>query len=271
MHTLILLLLLQMVTPPEMNCLGFIRELPIPAEVFIAGGGEEGITALTSQNDLISLNGPGLIDLKPGESYKVVRPEGKVRNQVTKDEIGIYYKELGIIKIEASGAGYAMARVSSSCCHMIKGDLVVPMTAKPDVRFTGKLSDKLTPFPADGLSSTIILGKDDLQELAAGNICFIGSGTQQGVKNGDRFTIYRMQPQFNRQDLSVDGEGSGNTYEKLAAGRSDAQLLWMLIDRNMPPRVLGDLIIVDAGETTSAAKIVNSMSEIHLGDIVVRR
>jgi hypothetical protein len=39
----------------------------------------------------------------------------------------------------------------------------------------------------------------------------------------------------------------------------------------MPPRVLGDLIILDAGETTSVAKIVNSMSEIHLGDIVVRR
>jgi len=271
MYTLILLLLAQIVTPAEMNCLGFISETPISAEVFIAGTEEEGITAFASETDMIALNGPGLIGLKAGESYKVIRPEGKVVDQVTKHEIGTYYKELGIIKIEASGTGFATATVSSSCGYMVKGDLVVPLTAKPDVEFTGKPSDKLTPFPSDGLSSSIILGKDDLQELAAGNICFIGSGTRQGVKAGDRFTIYRMQPKFNERDLSVDGEGSGSTYDKLVAGRTDDQLLGMLMDRDLPPRVLGDLIIIDAGETTSVAKIVNSLSEIHLGDIVVRR
>jgi hypothetical protein len=271
MHTLILLFLFQIVTPPEMNCLGFISELPISAGVFIAGSGEEGITALASENDLLSLDGPGLVDLKTGESYKVIRPEGKVRDLVTKGEIGIYYKELGTIKIEASGAGFATARVSSSCGQIIKGDLVVPLTVRPVVKFAGKLSDKLTPFPSDGLSSTIILGKDDLQELAAGNICFIGSGTKQGVKAGDRFTIYRMQPQFNVRDLLVDGEGAGNTYKKLAPGQTNAEMLSILADRNLPPRVLGDLVILDAGETTAIARIVNSLAEIHLGDIVVRR
>jgi len=271
MHTFILLFALQVVTSPEMNCLGFISEFPVSEEVFIAGAEEEGITALASENDLISLNGPGIIDLKTGESYKVVRPEGKVRDRISKDEIGTYYKELGIIKIEASGTGFATARVASSCGYMIKGDLVVPLKERPGVKFGGKMSNKLTPFPPDGLSSTIILGKDDLQEMAAGNICFIRAGTRQGVKAGDRFTIYRVQPPLNQRDLSVDGEGSGNTYEKLVAGRSDTELLWMLTDRNLPPRVLGDLVIIDAGETTSVAKIVNSLSEIQLGDIVVRR
>jgi hypothetical protein len=271
MYTLILLLLFQVVTQPEMNCLGFIRELPIPAEVIIAGSSEEGITALASENDLITLNGPGLINLNPGESYKVVRPEGKVRNQVTKDEIGLYYKELGTVRIEAKGTGYATAKVSSSCCHMIKGDLVVPLTTKPGVEFPGKLSNKTTTYPTDGLSGTIILGKDDMQELAAGSVCFIGVGTQQGAKVGDRFTIYRPQQPFNVRDLSVDGEGSGYTYDKLIAGRSDVQMLDMLIERNLPIRVLGDLIILDTGENTSAAKIINSLSEIHLGDLVVRR
>jgi hypothetical protein len=271
MNTLILLLLLQVVTAPEMNCLGFISELPISEDVFIAGGSEEGITALSSESDLISLNGPGLADLRIGESYKVIRPEGKIRDRATRDEIGIYYKELGIIKIEASGTGFATARVSSSCAHMIKGDLVVSLKARSDVKFSGKLSNNLTPLPSDGLSSTIILGKDDLQELAAGNICFIGAGSRQGTKAGDRFTIYRMQPQLNKQDFSVDGEGSGSTYEKLVVGQTDAEMLWLLTNRNLPYRVLGDLIVIDAGETTSVAKIVNSLSEIHLGDVVVRR
>jgi hypothetical protein len=271
MHILTLLLLFQIATPPEMNCLGFISDLPVSEDVFIAGAKEEGITALASANDLISLNGPGLSNLKIGESYKVIRPEGKVRDRATKDEIGIYYNELGIIKIEASGTAFAAAKVVSSCGHMIKGDLVAPLKTLPAVKFTGKASNKLTPLPSDGLSSTIILGKDDLQELAAGNICFIGAGTRQGVKAGDRFTIYRTQPPFNQLDTSVDGAGSGNTYKKLIAGKTDEKMLLLLADRNLPPRVLGDLIILDAGETTSVAKIVNSLSEIHLGDIVVRR
>jgi hypothetical protein len=271
MHTFILLLLLQVVAPPEMNCLGFIRESLLPVDVYIAGTGEEGVTALASESNLISLNGPGLPTLRVGESYKIIRPEGRVRDQITYDEIGFYYKELGTIRIEAARADYAIASVLSSCNPMLKGDLVVPLVARPDVKFSGQPSNKLTPYPADGLSSTIILGKDDVQELAVGNICFIGSGAQQGVKIGDRFTIYRAQPPFNSLDLAADGASSARTYEKLIAGKADKNLPEMLTNRNLPPRVLGDLVILDVGETTSTAKIINSISEIHLGDVAVRR
>jgi hypothetical protein len=34
---------------------------------------------------------------------------------------------------------------------------------------------------------------------------------------------------------------------------------------------VGDLVVVEVGNTTAAARIVSSQSEIHPGDVVVRR
>ena len=44
-----------------------------------------------------------------------------------------------------------------------------------------------------------------------------------------------------------------------------------LSDRSLPPTVLGDIIVVQAGDRVSAGKIINSLLEIHLGDLVVKR
>jgi hypothetical protein len=45
----------------------------------------------------------------------------------------------------------------------------------------------------------------------------------------------------------------------------------MLGNRSLPPKVLGDIVIVEVGEGISTGKIINSMSEIHPGDLVVKQ
>jgi hypothetical protein len=142
---------------------------------------------------------------------------------------------------------------------------------RPVVAFKGELSDRNTPFPKEGLASSIVLGKEDLREMAAGHFCFIAVGSREGVKPGDRFTIYRPQPPFDPQDLSATGAHSMTSYESFQTRRRLAEVIDVLSNRRVPPRVVGDILIVDVGETTSAAKIIYSRSEVHLGDIVVRR
>jgi len=267
-----LLLLMQVATPQEMHCLGFIQESSLPLDVYIAGTGEEGMTAFASESGLVYLNGPRVSTLKAGETYLVVRPEGRVRNRVTHEQTGIYYKELGTVRVELVGKDNATATVLVSCYVMHKGDLVVPYQPKPAVKFEGKLSNRLTPYPAEGLTSTIILGKDGLEELATGQFCFIGIGKRDGVKVGDRFTIFRPQPPFNPRDLIVDGTRSYMSYERLQAGTLEGGgQIDKLQDRSLPPRVLGDIVIVEVGDSTATARIIHCMNEVHLGDTVVRR
>jgi hypothetical protein len=216
MYTLLLFLALQVIKPLEMVCMGVVQDSYAPSDIYIAAMEYEGISAMSSEGQVLYLNGPKIGSLKVGDIHRVIRPEGKVDDPWTGDGLGIYYKEIGTVRIEAIGQGSATALVLLSCQAMLKGDLVVPLAPKTAVEFSGSLSNALTPIPEQGLVSSIVLAKDDLQEIAAGNFCFIGLGGRDGVKPGDRFTIFRPQPSFNSMDLNVDGKGSHASYSRYA-------------------------------------------------------
>ncbi len=268
---LLLAFVLQVASTGELNCLGFIRTTEIPTDVYISGTQEEGKTAYSTQRNLVYLSGVGIPSLKIGETYKVIRPEGRIKDRLTNEDIGVYYIELGTVRIETQRNDSAMGMIMMSCNAMLKGDLIVPIVPKTFAKFTGQPSNRLTSIPDEGLTSSIILGKDDRKEMGAGHFCFIAVGQRDGIKPGDRFTIYRPQQPFNPLELIVNGKGGGLSYEKMSVGRYQSGLIEALMDRNLPPRILGGLVIVDVSDTTSRGRIVNSREEIHLGDLVVRR
>jgi hypothetical protein len=107
--------------------------------------------------------------------------------------------------------------------------------------------------------------------MAVGQFCFIQLGRRDGLKPGDRFVVFRPHPNFNPQDMSVAANATDALYSSVRGGFFGYQLDSMLRDRTLPPRVLGDIVIVEVGEGISTGKIINSMSEIHPGDLVVKR
>jgi hypothetical protein len=271
MLTLLFLFALKVVTPGEIACVGSIQGSNAPMDVYIAGVEQEGPMTHATRGQVLYLNGPKVSSLQTGIVQRVIRPEGKVHDPLTGEALGTYYKDLGTIQIEAVEQGSATARVLLSCQEMLKGDLVIPAMAKPEVEFSGSMSNALTPVSRNGLVSTIVLGKNDAQELGAGHFCFIGLGGREGVKVGDRFTVFRPNPAFNARDLEVSGSGAGSTYSPERGWNYRNRVKGLLGNRKLPPRVLGDIIIVETGDGASTGKIVNSLSEIHLGDFVVKR
>ncbi len=276
--------------PDELRCLGLIHETLFPLDIFISGTEQEGLTTFVTEGAIVYLNGSGLKSAKAGDTYRVVRAEAKIRDRLTQRFIGHYYKEVGTVRIESLRGDAATASVLKNCDLMFKGDFLLPVVEKTTVKFTGEKSERLTPHPEEGLASSIVLGKNDAREMSAGHVCFIAIGTRDGVKVGDRFTIYRVQPPFDPKDLIVNSahvrsgieeiQSSGNRvgsissptqYEGLHSGRYRAEVIQKLRERSIPHRVMGDLVVVEAGETTAVAKIINSRAEIHLGDVVVRR
>ena len=276
--------------PDEMKCLGFIQASMLPMDLYVSGVEEEGLATFVMENSMVYLNGPGLKNAKVGDVFRVVRPEAKIRDRLTQQLIGHYYKELGTVRIEELRPGGATGSVVLGCNLMFKGDLLLPLASKALVKFTGDKSTRMTPYPEGGLATSIVLAKDDAREMAEGTVCFLPVGAREGVKPGDRFTIYRLQPPFDAKDLivntahvrsSIEGMSVGGArtgavqsstdYQPTMSGRYSGELIQKLSERQIPHRVLGDLVVLEVGETTSAAKIINSRSEIHIGDIVVRR
>jgi hypothetical protein len=258
-------------SPGDMICTDSVKEIIVPKDLYVAGVEQEGMAVLTTQNQIIYLNGAGISSLKPGAIQKVVRPEGKVRDPITGASIGIYYRDIGTIQIEAVQQDSAMARVLVSCQEMLKGDVVTPYSAKAAMQFDGNLSNELTQIPQNGLISTIMIGKDDVRELAVGNICFIGLGKRDGVASGDRFTAFRPNPKFNARDMDVSRAGTAAAYSSVRNWLYRFKLNELLRQRQLPPVILGDIIIVDAGESVSTGKVINSIMEMHPGDLIVKR
>jgi hypothetical protein len=269
--TLLFMLALQVTTAAEMSCIGSVVDLEVPADLYVAGLQEEGLSTMASQGQLIYINGPRISFLKVGEINRVVRPEGEIHDLVNGKKQGTYYRDLGVIRIEAIYRDAAAARIMVSCQGIIKGDLVTPAVAKPAVEFRGDFSSALTPFPADGLMSSILLGKNDIQELAAGDICYMGRGWRDGVRVGDRFTVFRLPPPFDSNEKAVETISSnmGSSFDR--GPDNIARLGSKLSDRTLPKQILGDVVVVDVGDKTCTGKIINSISVMHPGDLVVKR
>lgn len=254
-----------------MACVGSIQDARLPLDVYVASVEMEGSATLAAQGQIVYLNGPKISSLKPGSVQRVVRPEGKVRDPISEDSLGYYYLDIGTVRIEAVEGDRAKATVQISCNGILKGDLVIPYTPKPAVEFSGALSNGLTLLPDHGLVSSILLGKEDAKELSSGNICFLGLGGRDGIKPGDRFTVFRSSQEFNARDLDTWGKGTDRSYAPLQNTAYRFKLRSLLKDRKVSPLILGDIVVVETGESTSTGKVVNSLSEIHIGDFIVKR
>lgn len=256
-----------------MLCLGSILDVELPMEVYVAGLEHEGEKVYAVQGQYLYLNGPKTPLLKVGDIQQIIRPIGRVIDPLTGIDLGTYYKTIGTVRVETVDQESATASVVFNCSQaIVKGDLALPMNPKQIVQFEGTVANSLTPFPKQGLKGAIVLGKDELRELAGGQFCFINLGWRNGVKPGDRFTVYRIHPPLAPNDLRIDDSSGGIAKDtKLWSGIHQDKLESLLKDRTLPPRVMGDVIILDVSDTSSVAKIVNSKSELHIGDIVVKQ
>ena len=270
MLTLLLLFALQVASPAEMACVGSVQEMNVPENVYVAGVEDEGTMTFGSPGQALYLNGPGISLLKTGSVLRVVRPEGKVRDPLSGNKLGTYYKDIGTVRIEAVDHESATALIMSICEGMLKGDLVVPKVQSPVVEFNGDMSNALTHIQG-GLTGSIVLGKDDSRQMAVGQFCFIQLGRRDGVKPGDRFVIFRPYPGFNSQDLEVAGGATNALYSSVRGVLYRYKMESMFRNRTLPPKVLGDIVIVETGEGVSTGKIINSLSEINPGDLVVKQ
>jgi hypothetical protein len=271
MLKLLLLFALKVTSPDELTCSDSVREMMAPRDLYIAGVEQEGMMLMAAQGQIVYLNGPGVSSVKAGVVKKVVRPEGKVRDPITGAPMGVYYRDIGTIHIEAVQQDSATARVLVSCQEMLKGDVIAPYSAKVAMQFDGNLSNELTRLPQNGLISSIILAKDDARELAAGNFCFIGLGKRDGVAPGDRFTAFRPNPSFDSGDMVAGRSKASSSYSSVRDWLYRFRVNELLRQRQLPPVILGDIVIVDAGDSVSTGKIINSLSEMHLGDLIVKR
>lgn len=214
----------------DLYCTGFIETEHQASETWIAGREME--RKEVADGDVVYLNRGSAQGITAGQQFAVVRRGSQVVHPVTGQALGTMVLRLGKLRVLAAQENTSIAVISMSCTTMRDSDEIVPWTdlEAPSTR-TLPPFDRYAVTPSGGEQGYVVTAKDNLAATGQGHVIFTDLGSAAGVKPGTLLTLYRDVPE-------------------------------------LPRKMLGRAVVLTVGDGTSAAKIVQTVREVRLGDRV---
>ncbi len=131
------------------------------------------------------------------------------------------------------------AQVTFTCSYIQRGDILRPMQERPSPPY--KPADKFDHFaPVSGKSvGMLVIGQDSSQTYGQNSIVYVNLGTNQGVKVGDYFRIFRYQGSRSETPPNV----ADFQYKLFGFGSTPQKYEW----NDLPREVLGEGIVIRRG------------------------
>jgi hypothetical protein len=180
-------------------------------------------------------------EVKQGETYVVYKTERPIYHPQTKELWGYQSTVLGSAKVVAVEDKAATLVVQQSFDPIERGALLGPWAEK----FYRPVGRRPNRRALDGR----IIGTrlDELSVFGEHHVVFVDRGSQDGVEEGNVFTVVR----------------SGDMY-----GRDPYEPPW---DPSLPKEDVGNLLVIDVKERASAALVTRSLKELLVGERVEMR
>jgi hypothetical protein len=179
--------------------------------------------------------------VRPGETYVVYKTLRPIRHPITNELWGYQSMVLGAAKVIAVEDKAATLIIQQSYEPIERGALLGPWTEK----FYRPVARRPNGRSLDG--RIIATRQDELSILGEHQVVFVDRGAQDGVEEGNVFTVVR----------------SGDMY-----GRDPYVPPW---DPALPKEDVGYLLVIDVKEKASAALVTKSLRELLVGDRVEMR
>lgn len=254
-----------LITAVELYCSGFITMKGPDMTHLIVGAEDEKNKSQFAEGDIVYINQGLKHGVAAGAEYSVLRPLGKVKNQITKENVGKYVGELGRVRVLIPHEETSTAQIVFSCDTILIGDVLEPFVerASPVARERREFDPS---YRKGSPSGYIVLAKDDIMALGAGHIVHIDLGKDAGVKPGDYFTIYRDFTNFGLGGLW--GEKEVDPSYSAGLPKYSSRKKKAVRQREMPKKALGQLVVFSVHDRAAVAKILYNREEIAIGDEV---
>jgi hypothetical protein len=276
----------------ELVCGGYMKVDPPNVSMQIVGGEQEQEQHQFFQGNNLFINAGRQQGIEQGLEFSVVRPRGKFRSDWSKKEnLGVFTQEIGRVRIVRVKDNVSVALVTTSCEGMLLGDLIVPVPRM--VAPIVELSDHLDLFadPTGKQKGRIVYAREGREMVSVNQIVYIDLGTQDNVKTGDVFTIFRPSdtPRLvvkkeeeiirNTNDGFQSDKFKGGTLSMDAARMRD-QNAYSVYEPNVstteikkhrpdvPRKIVGELVVTNVQQRTATAVITRVAQEVHTGDFV---
>jgi hypothetical protein len=217
---------------------GFITSREVEETGRIMGSFGETEHLYFPQRIYVQFAKPGAAKL--GETYLVFRPMGEVLHPVTQRPLGIYTRVVGQVKVVAIAKdGMATVTIVRQDDSLLRGDLIGP----PGEEMMRQVAAR--PNERD-VKDAIVCGASNraIVHAAEQQLLIIDKGSDDGVKPGNTFTIWRQ-------------------HDALA---QDNVLNPSRIEEQWPREDIGECVAFEVKSTASICLLSRSLREIVRGD-----
>jgi hypothetical protein len=221
---------------------GFIKEKQVTPNGIILKAKADRI--LISTGDSVYVKQTGDLPIIAGSLYTIYRTADKtVTDKSTGKYVGILHTLKGVVEINEiikRDPVVASAKIVKSYDSIKINDLLLPYKRKSSrITITESVKD---------LEGKFLVAKYQLQLMGEHNIAFINKGEKDGVKPGQKYSIFE-------QETITKGKKK-NWFPKESKGEK------------LMPIDFGSIIILQTEETTSTVLITNSSKAVHPGTTV---
>jgi hypothetical protein len=217
-------------TETEIYCAGYIDPEHRYSDLWVAGSEMENESHGTG--DVLYLSQGRNQGIQAGDQFTILREARKVLHPDSSKALGTFIRRLGRVRVMVAQEETATAVIEMACEDIRHSDELVPWREIPIPEL-----DAMPPFdrydaePSGRQVGWIAYVADDRVSVATDDIIQTDLGVASGVKPGDVLTLFRTQ-----EDL---------------------------------PRILiGQAVILTVEPLSSTAKIMNSVRETSVGDMV---
>jgi len=249
------------------NCSGFVADQKVPDEIRLVSGEQSNYKITWLRGDYVHINRGQDKGVRVGDRFSVVRPvkdptdvpwfkwQAKLMNAM-----GTAYVDAGQVRVVNVQPKVSVAQVVFSCDYMQRGDILQPYQDRPAPPFKDPATfDHFAPVSGKPVAM-VVVGKDFGQVYGKLSPVYVNLGTNQGVKVGDYFRIFRYQGSM----AETVPQNRGYQYSMYGFGSAPARYEW----NDLPREVLGEGIVINVSRNSSTMVITLNSLEVYAGDYV---
>jgi hypothetical protein len=249
------------------NCSGFVADQKVPDEIRLVSGEQSNYKVTFARGDYVHINRGQDKGVRVGDRFSVVRPDKdptdvpwfKWQAKLLK-AMGTPYVDAGQIRVVSVQPKVSIAQVSFSCDYMQRGDILVPYQDRPAPPFKDASAfDHFAPVSGKPVAM-VVGGKDYGQVFGKLSAVYVNLGTNQGVKVGDYFRIFRYQGSM----AETVPQNKGYQYSMYGFGSAPVRYEW----NDLPREVLGEGTVINVNRNSSTMVITFNSIEVYAGDYV---
>ena len=252
----------------QLYCSGMVTSGSVPTDTYVISGEESYFRITYTDGKLVFINKGSSQGVKVGDQFDVIRanPKDYLEREWFRDQarllkaMGTTWEDQGRIRVVNVQPNVSTAEVVFTCGYVERADILLPFAPRPAPMIKPEESFDMFAPPSGKAKAMIVTTRHYGQLAQNGTIVYVNLGSDQGVKVGDYFRVFRFQGNSNETDYQTQNIA----YQIFGFGSSPRPYAVA----ELPRDILGEGVVLRVNKNASTVLITLSKRQMYPGDYV---